>query len=67
MCSCEQWETFVRRFEHTVEDRQVRDLVADASARIDALIECITAAACVPDEADSVRPHRSRSQREWIV
>jgi hypothetical protein len=67
MCSCEEWEKFLRRFEHTVEERQVRDLVADAAARIDALIECVMAAACVPEEADRDRAHRSGSQREWIV
>jgi hypothetical protein len=67
MCSCEEWEKFLRRLEHTAEERQVRDLVADAAARIDALIESVVAVACVPEEADRVRAHRSRSQREWIV
>jgi hypothetical protein len=67
MCSCQEWERILRRFEQTVEERQLRDLVADAAARIDALIECVMAAACAPEEADRVRAHRSRSQREWVV
>jgi hypothetical protein len=67
MCSCAEWEHFVRRFEQAVERGEVRDCVSDAAARIDELIEAVMGWACAPEDAESVRTHESRSGRESIV
>jgi hypothetical protein len=67
MCSRTEWDYFVRRVEDAVEEGQLRDLVSDAAARIDALIEEITAWACPPENAERFRGRRQRSGPEWVV
>jgi hypothetical protein len=64
MCSRTEWQYFVRRVEDAVEEGQLRDFVSDAAARIDALIEEITAWACPPEEPEWVR---ERQRPEWFV
>jgi hypothetical protein len=64
MCSCADWENFMRRFEAAVEDEQTRELLSNVAARIDALIDSVMARACVPDDPDWVR---TRAQRKWVV
>jgi hypothetical protein len=64
MCSRAEWQCFVRRVEDVVEEGQLRDFVSDAAARIDALIEEITARACPPEQREWVR---ERQRPEWFV
>jgi hypothetical protein len=67
MCSSAEWERFVRGVEEAVEKGHVRDLVWDAAARIDALIDEIMGCACAPESAEGVRERRRRSGPEWVV
>jgi hypothetical protein len=66
MCSYAEWENLVRRVEEAVEDRQVRDLVSDAAARIETLIDSVMGCACAPENTVRVRAHGPRPQREWV-
>jgi len=67
MCSYAEWENLVRRVEEAVEEGQVRDLVSDAAARVDALIDSVLGWSCAPDNADWLRACGPRSRREWVV
>ena len=67
MCSRAEWDYFVRRVEDAVEEGQLRDFISDAAARIDALIDEITAWACPAEKAEWVRGRRRRSRPEWVV
>jgi hypothetical protein len=67
MCSRTEWDCFVRRFEDAVEEGQLRNFASDAVARIDALIDEISAWACPPENAERFRGRRRRSQPEWVV
>jgi hypothetical protein len=67
MCSRTEWDCFVRRFEDAAEEGQLRDFVSDAVARIDALIDEITAWARPPENAERFRGCRQRSGPEWVV
>jgi hypothetical protein len=67
MCSRAEWDYFVRRVEDAVEEGQLRDFISDAAARIDALIDDITAWACPASNAEWVRGRRRRPRPEWVV
>jgi hypothetical protein len=67
MCSRAEWDYFVRRVEDAVEEGQLRDFISDAAARIDALIDEITAGACPAEKAEWVRGRRRRPRPEWVV
>ena len=64
MCSRTEWQYLVSRFEDAVEEGQLRDFVSDAAARIEALIEEMTAWTCPPEKTEWVREQR---RPEWIV
>jgi len=53
--------------EEAVEEGQVRDLVSDAAARIDALIGSAMGWAYAPEKADWGCARGPRSRREWVV
>jgi hypothetical protein len=67
MCSRTEWDYFVARVEDAVEDGQLRDFISDAAARIDALIDEITAWVCPAEKAEWVRGRQPRGRPEWIV
>jgi hypothetical protein len=67
MCSRAEWDYFVRRVEDAVEEGQLRDFISGAPARIDALIDEITAWACPAEKAEWVRGCRRRPPPEWVV
>ena len=67
MCSHAEWHRLVRTVEEAVEEGQVRDLVSDVAARIDALIGSVMGWACAPEDADSACARGPRSRREWVV
>jgi hypothetical protein len=67
MCSHAEWENLVRSIEEAIGEGQVRDLVSDAAARIDALIDSVMGWACAPDNADWACAREPRSRREWVV
>jgi hypothetical protein len=67
MCSSAEWEGFARRVEEAVEEAPVRDLVSDAAALVDVLIDEIMGWACAPENAEWIRARRQRSRPEWVV
>jgi hypothetical protein len=66
MCSYAVWDNVVRRVAEAVEDRQVGELVSDAAARIETLIDSVMGWACAPENAVWVRACEPRSRREWV-
>jgi hypothetical protein len=67
MCSHQEWEGFTRRFEDTIGERQVREFVADAAARIEALVDELKRRACAPEDADWACGRGRRSRTQWIL
>jgi hypothetical protein len=67
MCSQQEWESLRHRFEHALDDRQLRELAADALASIEALVEELRTQACAPEGADWVRGRGRRSRTEWVA
>jgi hypothetical protein len=67
MCSHAEWQKLVRTVEEAVGEGQLRDLVSDAAARIDAVIDSVMGWACMPEDADSACARGPRSRREWVV
>jgi hypothetical protein len=67
MCSQQEWESLRRRFEDALGDGQLRELVADALASIEAAVEELCSRACAPEGADWVRGRGRRSWTEWVV
>jgi hypothetical protein len=66
MCSHQEWERFTRRFEETIGEGQVREFVADAAARIEALVEELKRRACAPEDADWACGRGRRSRTQWV-
>jgi hypothetical protein len=67
MCSYQEWERLRRRLQDAVDDGQLRELVADAAARIEALVDELKTRACAPEDADWVRGRGRRSGTEWVA
>jgi len=67
MCSYQEWERFAHRVQEAVDERQVREFVADAAARAAALIDELKSQACAPEGADRVRGRGRRSRTEWVA
>ena len=68
MCSQAEWERFKRRVEESVQEGELRDLVADAAARVEALVEDIVGHACVREQREDWGcGHARRSRPEWVV
>jgi hypothetical protein len=67
MCSHEEWQKLRRSFEQTVEAGDLRDLVSEAAARVEALIDELKIWTCPAENAEWVRGSRRRSRPEWVV
>jgi hypothetical protein len=67
MCSYQEWEKVARRFQQAVDDGHVREFVANAAARVGALIDELKSEACPPEDTDWVREHGRRSRTEWVA
>jgi hypothetical protein len=67
MCSYQEWESLWRRFQDGVDEGQLREFVADAAARIEALVDELKSRACASDDADWVRGCGRRSRTEWVA
>jgi len=67
MCSQAEWDKLRRRAEGALASEDLRELMSEAAARFEALIDEIKVRACAPEDAECVRrPHR-RSRSEWVV
>jgi len=67
MCSHEEWERFTRRVQGAVDEGELREFVADAVARIEALVEELKSRACAPEDADWACGRGRRSRTEWVA
>ena len=66
MRSYAERENVVRRVAEAVEDRQVGELVSDAAARIETLIDSVMGWPCAPENAVWVRARGPRSRRKRV-
>jgi hypothetical protein len=67
MCSHQEWESLRRRFREAVDERHLRELVADALVRIEAFVDELKDRACSPEDAGRVRGYGRRSRTEWVA
>ena len=67
MCSHQEWESLRRRFQQAVDEGQLREFVADATARIEAFVDELKSRACAPEDADWVCGRGRRSRTEWVA
>jgi hypothetical protein len=67
MCSHEEWKGFTRRFQEAVDEGQLREFVAEALVRIEAVAEELASRACAPEDASWVRGCSRRSRTEWVA
>jgi hypothetical protein len=68
MCSHQEWESFRRRFQETVDEGELREFVADAVACIEAFVDELRSRACVSEDTDWVRHGCGRRSRtEWVA
>lgn len=56
-----------RRFEAAVDEGQLMELVEDAAARIEALMDEIRSRACGPEADDWIRRCGRHSRTEWVA
>ena len=67
MCGYQEWERFTRRVQESVDEGQLREFVADAAARIEALVNELMGCGCPGENADWVGGRGRRSRTEWDV
>ena len=67
MCSYEEWESLRRRFQHAVDDGQLRDFVEDAAARFEALLDDLKGRGCQAHDAEWARGRGRHSRTEWVA
>jgi hypothetical protein len=67
MCSYEEWERLARVVHERVDEHQVREFVAGAAARVEALVDELECWACSSQDADRIRGRARRSRREWVA
>jgi hypothetical protein len=67
MCSQAEWDKLRRRVEDAVESEDLRNLMSEAAARVEALIDEIKVWTCAPENAGWVRRCQRRSRSQWAV
>jgi hypothetical protein len=67
MCSQAEWDELRRRVEDVVQSGELRDLISETAARVEALIDEIKVWTCAPENAEWVRGSQRRSRPEWVV
>jgi len=67
MCSHQEWERLARRVHEAVDDRRVREFVADAAACIEALADELKGRGCAREDAHWARARGRRPRTEWIA
>ncbi len=67
MCSYQEWDRFTRRVQEAVDEGQLREFVANAAARIEALVDELKGCGCATENADWVRGRGRRSRTDWIA
>ena len=67
MCIQADWDKLRRMVEDAVESRDLRNLISETAARVETLIDEISAWTCAPENAEWVRRCQRRSRAEWVV
>jgi hypothetical protein len=67
MCNHEEWQNVRRRVEQAVDENQLRELVEDAAARVEALMDQLKRSGCWSQDAEWVRGRGRRSRTEWVA
>jgi hypothetical protein len=67
MCSRAEWDDLRRRAEDALASEDLRELMSEAAARFDALIDEIKVWTCAPEDAECVRRRQRRPRSEWVV
>lgn len=67
MCGQAEREKLRRRVENALESEDLRNLMSEAAARVEALIDEIKLWTCAPENADWVRRCQRRSRPESVV
>jgi hypothetical protein len=67
MCSYQEWERVARHVREAVDEGQVREFVADAAARVEALVDELKGYGCATDNADWARGRGRRSRTDWVA
>jgi hypothetical protein len=67
VCSYEQWETLAHRFQEGFEEGQLRQFLADAVDRVEALLDELTCCACARENRDWASGRGRRTRPEWIA
>jgi hypothetical protein len=66
MCTYHHWERLRRGFLEAVDEDQLREFVADAAARVEALVDEFRSRASGVENADWVCGRGRRSGAEWV-
>jgi len=67
MCSHQEWESLRRRFQEAVDQGQLREFLADATARIEAFVDELKDRSCAPKDADWACGRGPQSRTEWVA
>ncbi|TMK95595.1 MAG: hypothetical protein E6G34_14325 [Actinobacteria bacterium] len=67
MCGQAEWDKLRGRVEDAVESEDLRNLMSEAAARAEALIDEIKVWTCAPENADWSRRAHRRSRAKWVV
>jgi hypothetical protein len=67
MCSQREWESFRRRFQEAVDEGQLRELLEDATSRIERFVDELKSRACAAEDVDWVHGCRRRSGTDWVA
>jgi hypothetical protein len=67
MCSHEEWESIRHRFQRAIDERELREFVAEAVTRVEAFVAELQSRACAAEDADWVRGCGRRSRTEWVA
>jgi hypothetical protein len=67
MCSHQEWESLRRRFQHAVDEGELREYVADAVTRVEAFVEELTSRTCASEDPDWFHGCSRRSRTDWVA
>jgi hypothetical protein len=67
MCSHQEWERLARRFQAAIDEDGVREFVADALTRVEALVEELNGWACSSENPDGASRCGRRSRPDWVA
>jgi len=67
MCSQAEWDKLRRSARGSVASEDLRELMSEAAACVEALIDEIKVWTCAPEDAECVRRRQRRPRSEWVV